>query len=388
VFLQRPQVLASLLRFTNNHPSLSYFFSGMFVGPTCQAPRVDEGRAEFIDELELALSQIHRGGDPPPNWFVDRLLRNLLADASGNTHRAEVCIDKLFNPGSPSGRLGIVEMRAFEMPPNERMATAQAFLLRALITAFVEQPYQAPLRRWGHRLHDRFMLPSVLWHDLMKVLDFLELRGITCDSEWFEPFFEYRFPVIGRLETDGVSMTVRPALEPWPVLGEEPTGATTTRFVDSSMERVEVAVRGLDEERHVVSVNGIALPLHQTANNEERIAGIRFRAWQPPHCLHPHIGVHHPLNLDIVDTWQRRSIGGAAYHVWHPDGRAFEEPPLTAFEAASRRNSRFVLNRHMPWPAEVERPSRKAARGVTLDLRWTGTDVPVPYFDPDASIED
>lgn len=378
VWLTRPHVLASMVRYAQHHPALSYFFSGMFVGPTCQAPRLDEARDEVLGEVELALSQLARGGEPPAPWFVDRLLRNLLVDVTGNTHRAELCIDKLYNPSSPTGRLGVVEFRAFEMPPHERMATAQVWLMRALVLRFLDDPFTQPLIRWGRRLHDRYLLPHFLWTDLLDVLDDLRAHGIDANPDWFAPFLEYRFPRMGRLQAEGVEVELRPALEPWPVLGEEPTGGTVSRYVDSSLERIEVKVRGLDETRHQLAVNGTAVPTVATADPDVRVAGIRFRAWQPPHCLQPHIGIHHPLRVDVLDTWQQRSLGAVTWHVWHPEGRAFAEPPFTAFEATARRQSRITYDRHQPYPAVATVPPRPAVSGPMLDLRWAGTDVQLP----------
>ena len=375
VWLTRPHVLASLVRYFQHHPCLSYFFSGSFVGPTCQAPRLDEARDEVLGEVELALSQLGRAGEQPQPWFIDRLLRNLLVDVTGNTHRAEISIDKLYSPDHSAGRLGIVELRAFEMPPHERMATAQVWLMRALVLRFLDDPFTAPLIRWGRRLHDRFLLPHFQWADLCDVLDDLEAHGITTDRDWFAPFLEYRFPKMGRLLADGVQVELRPALEPWPVLGEEPVGGNVSRYVDSSLERIEVTVRGLDETRHVVAVNGTALPLQATADPDVWVAGVRFRAWQPPHCLQPHIGVHHPVRIDVLDTWQRRSLGGVTWHVWHPEGRAFADPPFTAFEATARRQSRVTYDRHQPYPAVAASPPRNAVSGPMLDLRWVGHDV-------------
>lgn len=379
VFLRRPEVLAGLVRLCQQHPSLSYFFSGLFVGPTSQAPRLDEARDEVLAEVELALSQLSRGGDPPMPWFIDRLLRNLLVDLTGNTHRTEICIDKLFNPGSTAGRLGIVELRAFEMPPNERMCVAQMWLVRAIVLRLLEQPLDTPLVRWGSRLHDRFLLPYFLWEDLMDVLDWLRAGGLDADPEWFRPFLEYRFPVAGRIQADGVMLEVRPALEPWPVLGEEPVGGGVARHVDSSLDRVEVRARGLLPERHVVAVNGIRLPMAETGDDGLLVAGVRFRAWQPPHCLQPHIGIHHPLRIDVLDTWSRRSLAGCAHHVWHPEGRAFDEPPLTAFEAAARRAMRFSALTHQPWPVDPVEPTWHPPAAVTLDLRWSGSDRRMPW---------
>jgi len=381
-FLQRPELLARLVRFFQQHPSLSYLFTGLFVGPTSQAPRVDEARQDSLAELELALHQLHRAGERPAPWFVDRLLRNLLVDLSGNTHRTEICIDKLYNPGSVTGRLGIVELRAFEMPPHERMAVAQVVLVRAIVAALAAAPYDTPLVAWGTRLHDEFMLPYFVWQDFQDVLAFLDSRGVPLDEDWYRVFLDYRFPLFGQIQCEGVTLDIRPALEPWSVLGEEPTGATTSRYVDSSLERIEVRVRGLQAERHALTVNGVLVPLHATSTPGEMVAGIRFRAWQPPHCLHPHIGVHHPLQLDVVDTWAKRSLGGCRYHVWHPEGRAFLEPPLTAVEATARRASRFTILSATPWPVHPVRIPRNPAMRVTLDLRFSQTDRQQEYIEP------
>ncbi len=382
VFLNRPDVTASLLRFVQHHPSLSYLFTGLFIGATSQAPRTDEGRPEMLDELELALSTLGRAGPNPPPWFIDRQLRNLLVDVTGNTHRTEICIDKLYSPFGSTGRLGILEFRAFEMPPNERMATAYVLLLRSLVACFVQRPFTSPLVRWGNRLHDRFLLPHGLWEDLQSVLAFIRSHDLPADPAWFEPFMAYRFPVLGRIDADGVELTVRPALEPWPVLGEEPAGTGTSRFVDSSLERIEVEVRNLEEGRHTVAVNGIIVPLRRTRDPDVRVAGIRFRAWQPPHCLHPHIGIHHPLRIDVIDTWGERSLGAATYHAWHPEGRWFDEPPLTAVEASARRATRVTHMSHQPWPATTLQPPVQASGAWTLDLRWTDGDRPLPHVDP------
>ena len=383
-FLKYPGVLASLVRFVQNHPSLSYLFGGLFIGPTSQAPRPDEARLDTLAELQLALDRIEHPSDPPFPWYADRILRNLLVDVTGNTHRTEICIDKLFNPSSPTGRLGIVELRAFEMPPNERMSVASVVLFRALIASFFIQPYRQPLTQFGRGLHDRFMLPYFLWDDLLDVLDYVRSCGFPLDAEWYSPYVEYRFPRLGRITAEGVELDLRPALEPWPVLGEEPTGATVSRYVDSSLERLELRVRGLDADRYAIAINGWAPELPTAPRDSElRVLGIRFRAWQPPHCLHPHIGIHHPVQFDIVDREAKRSVGSCAAHVWHPDGRAFTEPPLTADEATARRASRFTINQHMAFPAHV-RPARlQPETPYTLDLRWLQGDRQLPYVDPD-----
>ncbi len=368
-FIQRPQLLGQMIRFLQNHPSLSYLFTGLFVGPTSQAPRVDEGRHDALYELEIALDRLERAKDVPPPWLTDRLLRNLLIDVSGNTHRTEISIDKLYDPAFASGRQGILEFRAFEMPPHERMAAAQMLLVRSIVAALSQRPYERPIVRWGSQLHDRFMLPHFLWADFKDVLWELNEAGLPFSEDHYRPFLDFRCPLVGRHVMEDVELEVRSALEPWPVLGEEGTRVGTVRYVDSSVERLEIKARGLTPERHVVTANGWTVPLRPTGEATELVAGVRFKAWQPPHGLQPTVPIDHPIRFDVIDTWARRSLGAVTYHVWHPEGRGYDEPPLTAFEAAARRAQRFTTEGHAPYPA-VPRPApTHPEQPFTLDLR-------------------
>ncbi|MGK2879871.1 MAG: DUF2126 domain-containing protein [Mycobacterium sp.] len=381
--LRRPDLLVSLLTYWQRHPALSYLFAGRFIGTTSQAPRVDEGRSESLYELEIAFAEIIRltaGSTSPKPWVTDRALRHLLTDITGNTHRAEFCIDKLYSPDSARGRLGLLELRGFEMPPHYQMAMVQSLLVRSLVARFWDQPFRAPLIRHGANLHGRYLLPHFLIHDIADVASDLRAYGIDFETSWLDPFTEFRFPRIGTAVFDGVEIELRGAIEPWNVLGEEATGSGTARYVDSSVERLQVRVIGADRHRYAVLCNGHPVPLLATDNPDIQVGGVRYRAWQPPSALHPSITVDGPLRFELVDISTGSARGGCTYHVSHPGGLAYDKPPVNAVEAESRRGRRFEASGFTAGPVDLSGIREKLARQSTdvgapgiLDLRRVRT---------------
>lgn len=378
--LRRPDLLRSLITYWQHHPSLSYLFSGRFIGPTSQAPRIDEGRDQALYELEIAFDELARHGADTRLWLPDRLLRHLLVDITGNTHRAEFCIDKLFSPAGERGRLGLIELRAFEMPPHPRMALVQALLVRALVARFWRQPYEGQLVRWDTELHDRFLLPAFVAADIAEVTADLRRYGYPFEQSWLAPFLEFRFPLIGSVQVAGATIELRSAIEPWPVLGEEVSATAPARYVDSSLERLQVLVSGMTAGRHLVTCNGVPLPLRAVnprgGGRGEFVAGVRYRAWQPHSALHPTIGVHAPLVFDLMDRWNSRSLGGCTYHVSHPGGLSYDRFPVNAQEAETRRASRFRTDGHTPGPVDL------TSFGVPTSLGTLGGPAP-PYHCPE-----
>ncbi|MBB3896922.1 transglutaminase family protein [Roseococcus suduntuyensis] len=368
-FLRRPDLLRSLVSFWHNHPSLSFLFSGLFIGPTSQHPRVDEARMDALREMEIAFRELDRAGPNPPPWMTDRLFRNLLADMTGNTHRTEFCIDKMYDPNHSGGRRGLVEFRAFEMPPHAEMSMAQMLLMRAALAAFWEKPYRRSLVRWGTALHDRFMLPEYCLADFRGALEELSQIGTPLDPAWFAPHIEFRFPKIGGTQVAAMEVELRHALEPWHVLGEEAAAGGTVRYVDSSAERVQARVTNWVPERFVLAANGVAVPLMATERTGEYVAGIRFKAWDPPSALHPTVRAQGPLVLDVYDRWTGRSLGGLTHQVVHPGGLSYADFPVNANSAEARRRARFYPIGHTPGLMAEPVAAPSLEHPCTLDLR-------------------
>jgi uncharacterized protein (DUF2126 family)/transglutaminase-like putative cysteine protease len=361
--LRRPELLRSLITFWQHHPALSYLFSGAFIGPTSQAPRVDEGRLENLYELEIAFSQIPENGEIP-FWITDRLFRHMLTDITGNTHRSEFCIDKLYSPDSSTGRLGILELRGFDMPPHAQMALMQMLLVRTLVALFWRKPYRHKLVRWGTQLHDKFLLEHYVREDIRDIVEFLNAEGYAFELDWFDPFFEFRFPLYGMTTIKNMHLELRAAIEPWHVLGEESGSQGTSRYVDSSLERVQVKIENFVPERYDLTCNGVVIPLSPTGKEGEFVSGVKYKAWEPWSALHPTIGVDTPLVFDIVDNWNQRSVGGMTYFVSHPGGRSYDTFPVNSYEAESRRINRFWDFNHTQGKA-VEIPASIVEQTLT-----------------------
>jgi len=315
-FILRPHLLSSFLRFVQRHPSLSYLFSGRFVGPSSQAPRIDESLFEIPGALAVGLQAIEAMPSPANPALIDAILRNLLLDLHGNTHKAEVSVDKFFNPFMPNGRLGLVEFRSIEMTPDAPMFLAIHALWRALAACFVARPYTGSLVDWRGTLHDEFLLPSFLERDLDKVLSYLGKGGFQFDRAWFLPQLLFRFPIIAEEKAGDWDWHLRRAVEPWPLLGEQPSpGGGMVRCVDSSTERLELRVFPPKKNREgtstpVISVNGWHLPLtpHPAGGF---VGAVRFRTIMLPSCLQPQVMPHTPLEIQFfLDS-------GVSLGMWH-----------------------------------------------------------------------
>ena len=367
--LRRPDLLRSMVTFWQNHPSLSYLFAGMYVGPTSQYPRVDEARVDALYELEVAFSHIPEQ-DCRPN-ILDGLFRNLLVDVTGNAHRAEFCIDKMYPPEGQGLRAGLLELRAFEMAPHVRMGLLANLVVRALVCRFWKKPFTGELVRWGAALHDRYMLPHFVAADFAAVVADLRESGYPFEDSWFAPQMEFRFPRIGSIAANGVELELRQALEPWNVLAEETTAGGTGRSVDSSLERMQVKVTGTAaNSRYVVACNGRRVPLHPTGRPGDFIAGIRYRARRLNAALHPTIPVHTPLTFDLIDTSKECCVARCTYFAGPPDGTVHTTRPSDADEAKARRLERFQVDEPPSTRMPTPQSEINSVFPMTLDMRW------------------
>lgn len=366
-FFERPQLLSGMIRYWQRHPVLSYFFSGQYVGPGSQAPRADETLLGKLYELETACLGIDAANGKPDRGILDRTFRNLLTDSSGNMHLAELSIDKLWNFDSPTGLQGLVELRAFETMPRLEDQSLCALFVRAIVAMLAERPCTEPLARHGAKLHDRFMLPAALEEDLGRVCDDLESVGLRADRGWFDAIMESRFPVLGRLELDGGQVVVRQALEPWPLMAEMASGGPTSRMVDNSTDRIEVSLSDRDLlESFRVLVNGVSLRFFEIGG--ALVAGVRYKAAAGWPALHPHVPIHSPLSIEVVDR-SGAVVAGAQYHYWNPHGPRYECAPRSFEEAAARRFERW---RPIAETREVRSPCAPVYSDdsyYTLDLR-------------------
>lgn len=364
-FFARPDLLASIVRYWQRHPSLSYFFSGQYVGPGSQAPRADESSLSRLYELEtacLGADELGRGADPD---MLDRLFLNLLADAAGNTHRTELCLDKFCNRGAPGGEQGLIELRAFETMAEVGDQSLSALFARAIVAMLARAPQTGPFLRHGSRLHDAYMLPSWLWEDLGEICRDLKEAGLDFEREWLRSAFEFRFPVLGRLESEQSTVLVRQALEPWPVLAAETRDGSTSRIVDNSTDRLELSTSSTDGT--AVTANGVLLSFEPLKGRG--VVGLRYKCADGWPALHPHVSAQVPLRLECLNA-RNEVIASACYHFWNPDGKDYEGRPADMAEAELRRTARWVQQ-----PEELGK-LRRPVRGVysdesawTLDLR-------------------
>jgi uncharacterized protein (DUF2126 family) len=352
-FLTYPALLPSVIRYWQRHPALSYAFTGAYMGPSSQAPRIDESTYEALYELEVACAGAESFGSPQNLPLFDLLFRDLLMDRSGNTHRAEISVDKLWNPFAPNGRLGLVEFRAFETHPQRSVQALTALFVRAILARLCAEPYREPFIRWNGELHDRFFLPAFVWEDLVAVCEDLRRHGIPFDPEWLRIPWAWRFPQLGEFvltdKTKGeFRIELRQALEAWPLLGESPNAGTVARTVDSSVDRIEARVSDLRIlEGGLLLVNGLPCEFRPTADGGAA-CGIRYRAFYFTPSLQPHVPVHAPLLIEWVDRATLNVIGGARWHVWNPRFEPYTELPKSDLAAASRCAERWES-----WPHTI-----------------------------------
>ncbi len=367
-FFAFPALLPSVIRYFQRHPALSYAFTGAYMGPSSQAPRIDESTYEALYELEIACAAAETLGSPQNLPLYDLLFRDLLMDRSGNTHRAEISVDKLWNPFAPNGRLGLVEFRAFETHPQPAVQSVTALFIRAILARLCLAPLSAPFIRWAGELHDRFFLPAFVWADLAAICEDLQSHGLPFDVEWLRAPWEFRFPKVGELTVkienrkskikNSLTIEFRQALEAWPLLGESPNAGTVARTVDASLDRLEARVSDAKALEHgLLLVNGLpcefraakgGAPAEASAKEGPIPAacGIRYRAFYLTPSLQPHVPVHAPLLLEWVDRETLTVLAAARWHVWNPRHADYTDRPANDTAAAQRRAERWEPWKH------------------------------------------
>ncbi len=364
-FFAFPALLPSAIRYFQHHPGLSYAFTGQYMGPSSQAPRIDESTFEALYELEIACQGAEQFGSPQNFALFDLLFRDLLMDRSGNTHRAEISVDKLWNPFAGNGRAGLVELRAFETHPDRPAMSVVALFIRAIFARLAADPFKPPFIRWNGELHDKFFLPAFVWQDLSAICADLREHGIPFETEWLRPLWEFRFPKLGEFnfttpppaksKTKPVTHTVsfRQALEAWPLLGEQPNGGGgTSRCVDASMDRIEVSVSDTAVlENGILLVNGLPCEFRPVDGTTAAAAGVRYRAFFLNPALHPHIPVHAPLLIEWVDKATFAVVAAARWHVWNPRSVPYAARPTTPADAVERFAERWES-----WPHTISQP--------------------------------
>lgn len=368
-FLQEPKRIVSLLRYWQHHPALSYLFTGQYVGPGSQAPRVDEGPSHGLYELEVACEGIQGMGASADGELLDQFYRNLLTDSSGNTHRSEICFDKFHNPSAPNGKWGIIELRAFETFPQVETMSLIGLFVRTILARLFKAPFTEPLKRYGPLLHDRYFLPAFLWEDVQAICGDLQAHGFDFQAEWLESVLRFRCPTMGRLEVEGGHVDVRQAFESFPLMAEESQDANTVRVVDNSSDRLQLTLSDPDLlEGALLLVNGVEVPFELV--DGRMICGVRYKCASAYPALHPHVPIQSPLEFEWVDAKTGKTLSAARYHYWNPDAPIYDGRPKTAEEAEQRRAERWqhagdLIDRTPP----RFKPKRSPEYRYTLDLR-------------------
>ena len=375
-FLLRPQLLHSLIAYWQQHPALSYLFAGRLIGQSGPAPRPDEGRDDALYELDIALSRMPRDEDSAPS-VPDRMLRHLLADSAGDIKKAEIRVDQLYPPDRSSQRLGRIALRSFQTAPDHRMAAAQCLLLRALIAFLAERPADPRLRDFGPELHDRYMLPGELWEDLAEVIRDLDRARLPVQADWFAPFLDRRFPTLGEVAMGDVRMAIRTAHEPWPVLAEEAVAGVVTRFIDAANQRVQVELTGLTPTHHILVCNGRRVPLQPTRTRGRFLAGVRYKAWNPPSSLHPTLWPVYSLVFDLLDARTGEVLGGCTWFPARPSLVGFSAAPAPVASGEPEREPHYRPQAAVlpPWsPGGRFLPFGSGARKMPVpEAPWAGS---------------